>query len=152
MISDQGLYSLSGKTSHRQMSRSLEAARLDLIMIVSLRNLTGFSAALLPRCLLFINMAVCLDTYILTVVASKSYIVCFINILDAPPPQLNLLKMIGWWWYDLTECRFLHARPTKHISVLLAVKRSFFQCLYPLPTLYGPFDTFKSLRPSDAYN
>ena len=46
-----GLYSLSGKTSHRQISRSLEAARLDLIIIVSLRNVTGISAALLPRCL-----------------------------------------------------------------------------------------------------
>ena len=47
----QGLYSLSGKTSYRQNSRSLEAARLNLIMIVSLRNLTVISAALLPRCL-----------------------------------------------------------------------------------------------------
>ena len=36
-----GLYSLSGKTSYRQISRSLEAARLDLAMIVSLWNLTG---------------------------------------------------------------------------------------------------------------
>ena len=46
-----GLYSLNGKTSYRQISWSLEAARMDLIMIVSLRNLTGISAALLPRCL-----------------------------------------------------------------------------------------------------
>ena len=45
----QGLYSLSGKTSYHHFPRSLEAARLDLIMIVSLRNLTGISAALLPR-------------------------------------------------------------------------------------------------------
>ena len=48
----QGLYSLSGKTSYRQISWSLEAARLGVIMIVSLWNLTGISAALLPRCLL----------------------------------------------------------------------------------------------------
>ena len=48
----QGLYSLSGKTSYRQISWSLEAARLGFIMIVSLWNLTGISAALLPRCLL----------------------------------------------------------------------------------------------------
>ena len=47
----QGLYSLSGKTSYRQISWSLEAARLSVIVIVSLWNLTGISAALLPRCL-----------------------------------------------------------------------------------------------------
>ena len=46
-----GLYSLSGKTSYRQISRSLEAARLGVIMIVSLWNLTGISAAVLLRCL-----------------------------------------------------------------------------------------------------
>ena len=46
-----GLYSLSGKTSYRQISWSLETARLDVIMIVSLWNLAGVSAALLPRCL-----------------------------------------------------------------------------------------------------
>ena len=47
----QGLYSLSGKTSYRQISWSLEVAKLGVIMIVSLWNLTGISAALLPRCL-----------------------------------------------------------------------------------------------------
>ena len=41
----QGLYSLSGKTSYRQISWSLEAARLDVAMVVSLWNLTGTSAA-----------------------------------------------------------------------------------------------------------
>ena len=45
----QGLYSLSGKTSYRQISWSLEAARLDVAMVVSLWNLTGTSAAALPR-------------------------------------------------------------------------------------------------------
>ena len=45
------LYSLSGKTSYRQISRSLEAARLGVIVIVSLWNLTDSSAALLPECL-----------------------------------------------------------------------------------------------------
>ena len=45
----QDLYSLSGKTSYRQISRSLEAARLDVTMVVSLWNSTGTSAALLPR-------------------------------------------------------------------------------------------------------
>ena len=44
-----GLYSLSGRTSCRKISWSLEAARLDIIMIISLLNLTGISA--LPRCL-----------------------------------------------------------------------------------------------------
>ena len=48
----QGLYSLSGKTSYRQISWSLEAGRLGVIMIVSRWNLTCISAALLPRCLL----------------------------------------------------------------------------------------------------
>ena len=43
------LYSLSGKTSYRQISWSLEAARLDVAMVVSLWNLTGTSAAALPR-------------------------------------------------------------------------------------------------------
>ena len=46
-----GLYPQSGKTYCRQISWSVEAARLDVIMIISLWNLTGFSAALLPRCL-----------------------------------------------------------------------------------------------------
>ena len=45
----QGLYSLSGKTSYRPISWSLEAARLDVAMVVSLWNLTGTSAAVLPR-------------------------------------------------------------------------------------------------------
>ena len=50
-VNHQGLYSLSDKTSYRQISWNLEAARLSVIMIVSLWNLTGISAALLPRCL-----------------------------------------------------------------------------------------------------
>ena len=45
------LCSLSVKTSYHQISRSLEATRLDDIMIVSLWNLRGTSAALLPTCL-----------------------------------------------------------------------------------------------------
>ena len=45
----RGLYSLSGKTSYRQISWSLEAARLGVIIIAPLWNLTGTSAALLPR-------------------------------------------------------------------------------------------------------
>ena len=45
----QGLYSLSGKTSYRQISWSLEAARLDAAMVVSLWNLAGTPAAALPR-------------------------------------------------------------------------------------------------------
>ena len=46
-----GLYSLNGKTSYHKISWSLEAARLDVIMTVSLWYLTGIAAALLPRCL-----------------------------------------------------------------------------------------------------
>ena len=41
------LYSLSGKMSYRQISWDLEATRLGIIMIVSLWNLTGMSAAAL---------------------------------------------------------------------------------------------------------
>ena len=37
--------------SYHQISSSLEAARLDVILIVSLWYSTGISAALLPRCL-----------------------------------------------------------------------------------------------------
>ena len=41
------LYSLNGKTSYRQISYSIEATRLDVVMIAPLWNLTGISAALL---------------------------------------------------------------------------------------------------------
>ena len=44
-----GLYSLSGKTSYRKISRSLVKSRFRLFQ--SLWNLAGTSAALLPRCL-----------------------------------------------------------------------------------------------------
>ena len=46
----QGFYSLSGKTSYRQISRSLEVTRLDIIIIMSLRNLTAILVTLLPMC------------------------------------------------------------------------------------------------------
>ena len=41
-----GLYSLSSKTAYRQISRSLEAAKLGVIMIVSLWNLSSGAAEL----------------------------------------------------------------------------------------------------------
>ena len=47
----QGLYSLSGKTSYRKISWSLEAARFGSKLFQSLWNLAGTSAAMLPRCL-----------------------------------------------------------------------------------------------------
>ena len=43
----QGLYSRRSKTSYRQISRSLKVARLDVVMVISLWNLTGISATLL---------------------------------------------------------------------------------------------------------
>ena len=46
-----GPYSLSGKTSYRKISWSLEAARFGFKLFQSLWNLAGTSAALLPRCL-----------------------------------------------------------------------------------------------------
>ena len=46
-----GLYSLSGKTSYRKISWSLEAAGFGFKLFKSLWNLAGTSAALLPRCL-----------------------------------------------------------------------------------------------------
>ena len=45
----QDFYSLSVKTFYRQISSSLEAARLDVMLIVLLWNLTGISTTLLPR-------------------------------------------------------------------------------------------------------
>ena len=45
-----GLYSLSSKTSYRQISWSLKPARLDVIMILPFWHFTGISAAVLPRC------------------------------------------------------------------------------------------------------
>ena len=47
----QGLYSLSGKTSYRKISWSLEAARFVFRLFQSRWNLTSISAAMLPRCL-----------------------------------------------------------------------------------------------------
>ena len=47
----QGLYSLSGRTSYRKISWSLEAARFTFRLFQSLWNVTGTSAAALPRCL-----------------------------------------------------------------------------------------------------
>ena len=44
------LFSLSGKTSYRKISWSIEAARLGFKLFQSLWNLAGTSAALLPRC------------------------------------------------------------------------------------------------------
>ena len=46
-----GLYSLSGKTSYRKISWSLEAARFGFKLLQWLWNLAGTSAALLPMCL-----------------------------------------------------------------------------------------------------
>ena len=46
----QGLYSLSGKMSYRKISLSLETARFGFKFFPSLWNLTGTSAAALPRC------------------------------------------------------------------------------------------------------
>ena len=45
----QGLYSLSGKTSYRKISWSLEAARFGFKLFQSLWNLAGTSAALLSN-------------------------------------------------------------------------------------------------------
>ena len=46
----QGLYSLSGRTSYRKISWSLEAARFGFIIFQSFWNLTSTSAVLLPMC------------------------------------------------------------------------------------------------------
>ena len=48
---DQGPISISDKTSHRKIWRSLEAARLVVQIIALLWNFAGISAAVLPRCL-----------------------------------------------------------------------------------------------------
>ena len=49
--SQQGIYSLSGKTSYRKISCNIEATRFGFRLFQSLWNLTGTSAAALPRCL-----------------------------------------------------------------------------------------------------
>ena len=51
MVPVQGPVSISVKTSYRKISWSLEAARLIVQITASLLNLTGTSAAVLPRCL-----------------------------------------------------------------------------------------------------
>ena len=48
---DQGLYSLSGWTSYRKISWSLDAAKFGFSLFQSLWNLEGNSAVALPRCL-----------------------------------------------------------------------------------------------------
>ena len=50
-LQNLGLYSLSGKTSYRKISCSLEAARFGFKLFQSLWNLAGTSAAAPPRCL-----------------------------------------------------------------------------------------------------
>ena len=45
----QGLYSLNGRTFYRKISWSLEGAIFGIILFQSLWNLTGTSAAALPR-------------------------------------------------------------------------------------------------------
>ena len=47
----QGFYSLSGRKSYRKITKSLEAAILNVIVMVSPWNLTSNSTALLPMCL-----------------------------------------------------------------------------------------------------
>ena len=49
MIVELGLYSLSGRTSYRKISRSLEATRFEFKLPQSLWNLTATQEALLPR-------------------------------------------------------------------------------------------------------
>ena len=50
-FNDVGLYSLSGRTSYRKISWGLEAAKFGFGLFQQLLNLTGTSAAALPRCL-----------------------------------------------------------------------------------------------------
>ena len=45
-----GFSSLSDKTSYHQISWNLKAAKFDVVMILSLWNLTSISAAVFPRC------------------------------------------------------------------------------------------------------
>ena len=46
-----GLYSVSGKTSYRKISKSLEAVRFEFRLLQSFWNLTDTFATALPRCL-----------------------------------------------------------------------------------------------------
>ena len=51
LLSNHGLCSLTGETSYRQISWSIEAVRSDVIMIASLWDLTGISTEPLPSSL-----------------------------------------------------------------------------------------------------
>ena len=59
----QGLYSLSGRTSYRKISWSLEAARFGFRLFLSLRNLTSNSAG---RCAAELPVKCRSDTIIVT--------------------------------------------------------------------------------------
>ena len=60
-LTTQGLYSLSGKTSYRKISWSLEAARFGFKLFQSLWNLAGTSAALLQTYLSHLSCVVVQD-------------------------------------------------------------------------------------------
>ena len=109
-----GLYSLSGKTSYWQISWSLEATRLDVIMVVSLSNLTGTSAAALLVCLLNFRAIGKVQTRIswlrdFTRSCSKTPY----RLVNRGPVEMSWLLLRQWLWTktslsDLIFLSFLH--------------------------------------------
>ena len=95
----QGLYSLSGKTSYRKISWSLEAARFGFKLLQWLWNLAGTSAALLPKCLSNFRAIRPLQHPIsrlrdFTLFGGKtSY-----RLVNRGPAGLVLRKLIDWCW------------------------------------------------------
>ena len=91
-----GLYSLSGRTSYRTISWSLEAARLGVIMIVSLWNLTGISAALLPRrCLSNLTAIGKCKTETRGCEFSRDLVVRHVCLIYRGPANADLVSIIG---------------------------------------------------------
>ena len=99
---------LSSKMSYRQISWSLEAGRLDVIIVTSLWNLTGILAALLPRCLSNVEAIGEVWTQILRLrVFMKSCVKMSYSLVNKGPVQDNdeystiMAKVQHRWEFEL---------------------------------------------------
>ena len=104
-----GLYSLSGKTCYRQITWIFEAARFDVMLIVSLGNLIGTSAVLLPMHLMS-NFGVISNVYI-----RISWLRYFTRSCDKTPPtywmeslENKSHELTNYWWDN-------HKHQQKHV-------------------------------------
>ena len=100
-----GPVSLSDKTSYRKMSWSLEAARFVFRIIISLLNLTGTSAALLPR---YLSNFKPMRWFKLSISRlqnfTRSYDKTFYRILERGPVSVKSsqhpVSTSSWWFHD----------------------------------------------------